>query len=287
MLSMNDKTLTAKRVECADRSAHGGDEIVGGVYASGDGDTWSGLRRYVASQSTGWARYLLEQVITLFFGWIPGPPGIAARALFYRVILGGVRGVVAIEAGVRLAQPRRITVNRGVYIDQGVYLHACPEGIRIGEGTFLMHHAVLHVYNFRGLPHAGIRIGRDSLVGEFCVIRGQGGVSIGDRVYLSPMVQILAVDHVFDDPGRPFSEQGLSAQGIVIEDDVWIGAGAIVTDGVHIGKGAVVGAGAVVTRDIPSHTLALGVPARVVREIGSQPLDAADDTRQPSVEMAR
>ncbi len=112
----------------------------------------------------------------------------------------------------------------------------------------VMHGAVLHVYNFRGLPHAGIRIGRDCLIGEYTVIRGQGGVTIGDRVYTSPMTQIIAVNHVFDDPTRPFVEQGITAEGIVIEDDAWLGSAAVVTDGVRIGRGAVVAAGAVVTR---------------------------------------
>lgn len=135
-----------------------------------------------------------------------------------------------------------------------------------------MHGAVLHVYNFRDLPHAGIRIGCDSLIGEYTIIRGQGGVTIGDRVYTSPMTQIIAVNHIFNDPQRPFVEQGITAQGIVIEDDVWLGSGAVVTDGVRVGKGAVVAAGAVVTRDVPPHTVVGGVPARVIKEIdGSQP----------------
>jgi acetyltransferase-like isoleucine patch superfamily enzyme len=81
------------------------------------------------------------------------------------------------------------------------------------------------------------------------------------------MTQIVAVNHEFDDPHRPFVEQGITAAGIVIEDDVWIGASAVITDGVHIGRGAVVAAGAVVTADVPAHTVVAGVPARVVREI--------------------
>ncbi|HEX2979285.1 MAG TPA: acyltransferase, partial [Anaerolineaceae bacterium] len=124
------------------------------------------------------------------------------------------------------------------------------------------------VYNFRGLPHAGIKIGRDSLIGEYCVIRGQGGVTIGDRVYTSPFTQLLAVSHVFDDPNRPFVEQGITAEGIVIEDDVWLGAGAVITDGVRVGRGAVVAAGAVVTKDVPPGCVAAGVPARVIQEVG-------------------
>jgi acetyltransferase-like isoleucine patch superfamily enzyme len=159
----------------------------------------------------------------------------------------------------------------GVYLDQSTYIHACPHGVEIGAGTLVMHGSILHVYNFRGLPNAGISIGEQSLIGEHNVIRGQGGVTIGDRVYTSPLVQIIAVNHVFDDPNRPFIDQGITAQGIVIEDDVWVGAGAIITDGVRVGKGAVVAAGAVVTKDVPPHTVVGGVPARVLREIDGKP----------------
>jgi acetyltransferase-like isoleucine patch superfamily enzyme len=95
-------------------------------------------------------------------------------------------------------------------------------------------------------------------------------VEIGDRVYTSPHTQILAVNHVFDDTHRPFIEQGITAQGIVIEDDVWLGASAIVTDGVRVGKGAVVAAGAVVTDDVPAHSVVAGVPARVVRRLNGR-----------------
>jgi acetyltransferase-like isoleucine patch superfamily enzyme len=175
---------------------------------------------------------------------------------------------------VRLRFANHIRLGHGAYIDQGVYIHACPNGVEIGPGTLVMHGAVLHVYNFRDMPHSGIRIGRDSLVGEYTVIRGQGGVEIGDRVYTSPFVQIVAVNHVFDDPDRSFVEQGITAEGIVVEDDVWIGSGAILTDGVRVGRGAVVAAGAVVTGDVPPHTVVAGVPARVVRKIEGQPLSA-------------
>jgi acetyltransferase-like isoleucine patch superfamily enzyme len=132
-----------------------------------------------------------------------------------------------------------------------------------------MHGAILHVYNFRDLPHAFIRIGRDSLIGEYNVLRGQGGITIGDRVYTAPMVQVLAVNHNFDDPSRPMVDQGITAKGIVVEDDVWIGAGAIVTDGVRIGRSAVVAAGAVVAADVPPRTVVGGIPARVIKTLDS------------------
>ena len=226
---------------------------------------------YIQRQADSVGHYVLEQGLQTLFGWIPTIVGIGLRALAYRLMLPRM-GTAAIESQVRLRFARRIHLGDGVYLDQGSYLHACPEGIWIGSGTLVMHGAVLHVYNFRGLPHAGIRIGRDALVGEYTVIRGQGGVTLGDRVYTSPHVQILAVNHVFDDPKRPFVEQGITARGIVVEDDVWIGAGAIITDGVRIGRGAVVAAGAVVTHDVAPHTVVGGTPARVIRVIDGNDL---------------
>jgi acetyltransferase-like isoleucine patch superfamily enzyme len=212
-------------------------------------------------------RYILEQALTGLFGWIPTPVGIALRCAAYRAMLT-MHGVAAIERGVRLRFASGITLGHGAYLDEQVYLHACPGGIHIGPRSLVMHGSVLHVYNFRDLPHAGIWIGEDSLIGEYNVIRGQGGVRIGHRVYTSPMVQMVAVNHVFDDPTRPFVDQGITAQGITIEDDVWIGASAVITDGVTVGRGAVVAAGAVVTRDVEPHTVVGGVPARVIRRVG-------------------
>jgi acetyltransferase-like isoleucine patch superfamily enzyme len=226
-----------------------------------------GLHLYVHRQAASWPRYWLEQVVTALVGWVPTVVGIGLRGLLYRLILR-CEGLCAIESGVRLRFAGNIVLGRNVYLDQGVYLHACPQGIAIGDDTFVMHGAVLHVYNFRDLPHAFIRIGSKSLIGEYNVLRGQGGITIGDRVYLAPLVQLLAVNHVYADPTRPMIEQGITAEGITVEDDVWIGAGAIVTDGVHIGRGAVVAAGAVVTQDVPPYTVVGGIPARVLKEIG-------------------
>ncbi len=236
-----------------------------------------GVGLYLRRQADGLTRYMLEQTAQTLFGWAPTLVGIALRAVAYRAIMR-MEGSVAIERGVRLRFASHIRLGRGVYLDEGVYIHACPQGVRIGAGSLVMHGSILHTYNFRDLPHAFIHIGRDSLIGEYNVIRGQGGVTIGDRVYTSPLVQIMAVNHVFDDPARPFVAQGLTAEGIVIEDDVWIGSGAVITDGVRIGQGAVVAAGAVVTQDVPPHTLVGGVPARALRQI-----DGSDHVRGKQV----
>jgi acetyltransferase-like isoleucine patch superfamily enzyme len=230
----------------------------------------SSITLYLDRQASSFFRYILEQTVFILFGWIPTIIGVGLRGVVYRLILR-MDGLAAIESRVRLRFADHIKLGHGVFLDEGVYLHACPQGIEIGPGTLVMHGAILHVYNFRKLAQSHIRIGRDSLIGEYSVIRGQGGVQIGERVYASPFTQIIAVNHVFDDPARPFVEQGITAEGIIIEDDVWLGAGAIITDGVKVGKGAVVAAGAVVTKDVPPHTVVGGVPARLIKTIDGTP----------------
>lgn len=216
-------------------------------------------------------RYFLEQSIMALAGWIPTIVGIGIRGILYRLILR-MDGLAAIEKNVRIRFASNLRLAHGSYLDEGVYLHATPGGIDIGRNTIVMHGAILHGYNYRDLPHAGIRIGDDCLIGEYSVIRGQGGVTIGNRVYTSPMTQIIAVNHVFNDPNKPFIDQGITAEGIIVEDDVWLGSAAVITDGVRIGQGAIVAAGAVVTKDVPPHTVVAGVPARVIKVVDGSEL---------------
>ncbi len=93
-----------------------------------------------------------------------------------------------------------------------------------------------------------------------------GRVSIGDDVQIGPNVQLLTATHPVE-PG-PRRDRWEGSAPITIEDNVWLGGGVIVLPGVTIGRDTVVGAGAVVTRDLPAGVLAVGNPARVVREIG-------------------
>ncbi len=235
----------------------------------------SQLNLYISRQASSVGRYLWEQLVQWACGWMPGIAGIGLRAFAYRLIMH-MDGIAAIEDGVRIRFADNVALGRGAYLDHGVYLHACPGGISIGAESYVMKNAILHVYNFRDLPHAGIRIGARSLIGEACILRGQGGITIGDDVFLAPMVQMLAVNHIYHDTARPISLQGITCQGITVADGAWIGGGAIILDGVRIGRNAVVGAGAVVTRDVPDYCVVIGNPARVVRDLRSQPVAPAN-----------
>ncbi|MGD9904511.1 MAG: DapH/DapD/GlmU-related protein [Vicinamibacterales bacterium] len=225
---------------------------------------------YLKQRSRSPWHYVAGETLQGLFGWVPSLVGIGLRGVSYKLFLRS-RGVPAIEDHVRLVRPEDITLGARVYLDHGVYLHGGRGGISIGDESWLMSGCRLHVFNFRNIPHAGIRIGRHTFLGEETLMRAQGGITIGDRVLFGPRVQVLAVNHVMSDPERPIMDQGITAVGIRIEDGAWIGAGAIVLDGVTVGKHAVIGAGAVVTGDVPPHALAVGAPARVIRDLRTNP----------------
>jgi acetyltransferase-like isoleucine patch superfamily enzyme len=222
------------------------------------------LRYYLKSQSTSIPHYIVEQTIMTLLGGLPSLVGVGLRGIAYKAILKS-DGLPLIEHNVRLLSPANIKLGKQVYLDSHVYLNALPGGITIGDGTSLMHGTIFHVFNYRDLPHARIFVGKNCFFGEYTCIRGQGGVHIGDGVYTGTQVQIAAVNHVYSDPDQYIKDQGITAEGITIEDDVWLGSNAVVVDGVRIGKGSVVGAGAVVNKDLPPYSVAVGVPARVVK----------------------
>ena len=131
--------------------------------------------------------------------------------------------------------------------------------ITIGERCEIGAYALL---NCHGGP---IEIGDDSTVNEYAVLYGHGGLKIGNGVRIATQVVMVPANHGIA-RDRPVWEQPQTKLGIVIEDDVWIGAGARVLDGVTIAKGSVIGAGAVVTRSTEPYSINVGVPARKVGE---------------------
>lgn len=134
--------------------------------------------------------------------------------------------------------------------------------IDVGPGCEIHDFAALLTYGGR------IELGPNTTVNPFCVLYGHGGLRIGAGVRIAAHTIIIPSNHNFDDPDTPIFQQGSSSRGVVVEDDVWIGAGARLLDGVVVGRGAVVASGAVVTRDVPPRAVVAGVPAKILRQRG-------------------
>ena len=94
-----------------------------------------------------------------------------------------------------------------------------------------------------------------------------GPVDIGNNVNLAQGITVTALNHNFSDTNKRIDEQGVSTNPVTIEDDVWVGANAVILPGVTIGCHCVVAAGAVVTKNVPPHSLVAGVPAKVIKHI--------------------
>jgi len=108
-------------------------------------------------------------------------------------------------------------------------------------------------------------IGARTFVNWGVVLLDVATITIGDDVQIGPHVQLLTATHPLE-PG-PRRDKWEAAEPIVIGDNVWLGGGVIVCPGVTIGADTVVGAGSVVTRDLPAGVVAVGSPARVLREL--------------------
>jgi len=139
----------------------------------------------------------------------------------------------------------RLRLGAWVHMEPHVWL-AAPEGaeITIGEGTFLNQSVMV-----AALEH--VSIGAHSMLANGCFVSD--------------------AEHRFEDLTRPLTWQGFRSDGpTVIGDNCWLGAHVVVSGGVRIGERCVIGANAVVTHDIPPRSIAVGVPARVVGEVGAR-----------------
>jgi acetyltransferase-like isoleucine patch superfamily enzyme len=110
----------------------------------------------------------------------------------------------------------------------------------------------------------GASFGERVFINQGCYFLDLGGITIGDRVLVGPRVTLSTAGHPIE-PGERFDF--ITHAPIVIEDDVWIGAGATVTPGVTIGRGSVVGAGAVVAADVPPMCVVTGTSVVVRKEL--------------------
>lgn len=129
---------------------------------------------------------------------------------------------------------------------------SCGDNLSVADSVFL-----------RYIPR--LALGNHVSIHPLCYIDAQGGISIGNDVSIAHNVSILSFEHDFSDTAKLIKDAPCIPKEIIIEDDVWIGAGAKILGGVKIGTGSVIGAGAVVTKDIAPLSVAVGVPARVIK----------------------
>ncbi len=188
------------------------------------------------------------------------------RGWWWRWRLAECRGALFVGRRVQIFHPRYLHVGRSVTIEDDVRINALSrEGVWLGDNVSIGRFTMIEATGLLTRLGKGVRIGRNSNLGDYNFVGGAGGVTIGENVLIGQYVSFHPQNHVFSDPDVPIKQQGTTEQGIVVEDDVWIGARVTILDGVRVGRGAVIAAGAVVTRDVPPYAVVAGVPARVIK----------------------
>ncbi len=216
--------------------------------------------QYLLSQ---WLR-IKEVVVDIVVRWIPAVSfGVVLRREFYRTIFAGLGHSFYIQDGAEVIGASKIKIGDNVSFRRNVRLNCGGQGSKIYiESGVALERGV----DISCSEQTSIEIGKNTYINSYVCITGPGSVKIGKDCLIGPQSTIIASHHNFADFKRKIREQGGINKGIVIEDDCWLGQGVRVIDGVRIGKGSVIGAGAVVNKDIPPYSIAVGVPAKVIRQ---------------------
>ncbi len=197
---------------------------------------------------------ILELVIFNLVGCIPHPLGTLLRKLIYPLILAHVGQKLSIFQGVELLGARAMEFGDNVQIlrDTRLEIKNINSFIYLGNGVCLDRGVDIRTAG----SDCWIEIGDSSYLGPYVCMAGPGHIKIGKNCLIASHSGVYANNH---------RDYGLSREGIEIEDNCWIGSGVRILDGVTIGRGSVIGAGSVVTKSIPRDSIAVGVPAKVIK----------------------
>ena len=159
---------------------------------------------------------------------------------------------------IRIFLPFYIKKGKGSVIYRSVRKDIVPFNIfELGKRSVIEDYSVIN--NAVG----NLLIGNNTRVGIGNTIIGP--VTISDNVNIGQNVTISGLNHNYEDPSKTISEQGVGTSPIKIENDVWIGANSVVLPGIQIGNHSIIGAGSVITKDVPSYSVAVGNPARIIK----------------------
>lgn len=170
-----------------------------------------------------------------------------------------IDGKASLANNINIIGDGHLVVGPYVEIEPNVLIDLGQAGsIEIGARSKIKFGSVLRSYD------GFLKIGKRSTVGEYSILAGHGGLSIGDAVIIAGHCYISAADHIFSG-SDPIRFQGETAKGITISDGVWLGARSVVLDGVVVGENTVIAAGGVVTKNLKRDTVCMGTPCKEVK----------------------
>jgi len=208
-----------------------------------------------------WNLIKYEFIMTLF-SWIPGALGLVLRMKLYPLLLGKVGRNVTFGQNVVLRHPHKIQIGDNVIIDDNVVLDAKGQenkGIILGNGVLLSRNTVLNCKNGDIILEDKVNMGVNSQ------IFSASEVKIGEKGLVAAYCYFVGGTHKFDRIDVSPLEQPRESKGITVGKNIWLGTNVQVLDGSVIGRDCIIGASAVVNSEIPDYSIAVGIPAKVLR----------------------
>ncbi len=228
------------------------------------GGAWAQYRRLVhGDQPLG--RILYAELVTLLFGSLPGPLGLVLRKLTYPRLFAACAGKAIFGRNLTLRHAHKITLGRGVIVDDNVVLDAKGEanrGIVIGDGVYIGRNTIIYCKG------GDIRLGSRVNLSSNCQVFSSNDLEIGEGTVIGAYSYLLSGGEYDHESPVPFAEQsGMETRGpLRVGADCWLGARVTVLDAATVGDHTVLAAGAVVNKPVPAGVIAGGIPVRVLKQ---------------------
>ncbi|MEW4354716.1 DapH/DapD/GlmU-related protein [Streptococcus pneumoniae] len=181
----------------------------------------------------------------------------ALRGIYIKIFLKKSTGILFVGKDVSLTHASHISCGKNVKFEDYSEIHGlCSDGLIFSDNVTIGRGTKIRPSSYYGVDlGSGLIIGENSSIGPEGYVGCSGKIIIGKNVMFGPKCSLFAENHNFSESEKSIKEQGVSQQGIIVEDNCWIGSNCIILDGVTIGSGSVIGAGTLVSRDVPRNSL--------------------------------
>jgi acetyltransferase-like isoleucine patch superfamily enzyme len=223
-----------------------------------------GAYRLLMYGDMGLGKILWAEFLFTFVGGLGGALGLFLRMKLYPTLFKSCGRKVVFGKNLTIRHPHKIALGAGVVLDDGCVVDAkgtANAGIALGDRVYIGRNTIVYCKN------GDIEIGENVSFSANCVVFSSNKLAMKPNSVVASFVYLLSGgEYDLDDPTPLALQKGTCTQGpLEIGADCWLGAGVKVLDGAGIGDHCAIGAGAVVNKPIPANSIAVGVPARVVK----------------------